>query len=312
MRSRILLITAMTALLALLAGCAAGPSQAPTETPAPVKTLRPTFTITPAEPTAVPPTATPEIPPTETPEPDTPTPEVPPTETPEPTPEAATLRVTSNVANVRSGPGTGFGRIGQVNQGQTFEVTGKNSAGDWYEFDLDGKTAWIYSQMVSVDGADLVAVADNVPALPTARPTARPAAAQPTAQPAAPQPAPATYQFAAVGPSPYPNNNDYLTVRCRTVREVGSGKGPEGILLVNGPGGSKQVNFGTILNRANTGMEKNMEYMYNENCKIEIGPFVAGDYTGMLVDGSGKQISDPITFNASGDQREFMLIWNSR
>ena len=154
MRSRISLIVAMTALLVLVAGCAAGPSQTPAETPAPVKTLRPTFTVTPAEPTAVPPTATPEVPPTATSEPATPTPEVPPTETPEPTPEAATLRVTSNIANVRSGPGTGFGRIGQVNQGQTFEVTGKNPAGDWYEFDLDGKTAWIYSQMVSVAGAE--------------------------------------------------------------------------------------------------------------------------------------------------------------
>ena len=115
-----------------------------------------------------------------------------------------------------------------------------------------------------------------------------------------------------MGASPYPNNNDYLTVRCRTVREVGAGKGPEGILVINGPASGGPQPFGAILNRANTGMEKNMEYMYNENCKIEIKPFVAGEYTGILVDGSGKQISDPITFNASGDQREFMLIWNTR
>jgi hypothetical protein len=115
-----------------------------------------------------------------------------------------------------------------------------------------------------------------------------------------------------MGASPYPNTNDYLTVRCRTVREVGSGKGSEGILVVSGPGGTQQVSFGTILNRANTGMEKNMQYMYNENCKAELGPFVAGEYTGILVDGGGKQISDPIKFTAGGDQREFVLIWNPR
>jgi hypothetical protein len=276
----------------------------------PTKTLRPTFTHTPAEPTAVPPTATPEIPPTDTPVPDTPTPETLPTNTPEPTSEAATLTVTSNTANVRSGPGTGFGRVGQVSQGQTFDVTGKNRAGDWYEFDYDGQTAWIYSQMVNVAGADQVEVAANVPALPTARPAARPAAPRPTAAP--PPPAAPTYRFASAGASPYPNTNDYLTVRCRTVRDVGSGKGSEGILVVSGPGGTKQAPFGAILNRANTGMDKNMQYMYNENCKIELGPFVAGDYTGILVDGGGAQISDPIGFNASGDQREFVLIWNPR
>jgi hypothetical protein len=261
----------------------------------------------------VPPTSTPEIPLTPTTEPPTPTSEVPPTDTPEPatpTPEGATLRVTSNTANIRSGPGTGFGRVGQVRQGETFDVTGKNPAGDWYEFDFDGKTAWIYSQMVSVTGADQVEVAANIPALPTARPAARPAAPQPTAPPP-PPPAP-TYQFAASGASPYPNTNDYLTVRCRTVREVGSGKGPEGILMVSGPGGTKQAPFGAILNRANTGMDKNMQYMYNENCKVELAPFVAGEYTGILIDGGGVQISDPIKFNASGDQREFVLIWNPR
>jgi hypothetical protein len=191
-------------------------------------------------------------------------------------------------------------------------VTGKNPAGDWYEFDFDGKTAWVYSQMVSVSGADQVEVAANVPALPTARPAPKPAAPKPAAPQPAPAPAPATYAFAASGASPYPNSNDYLTVRCRTVREVGGGKGAEGILVVNGPGGTKQASFGSILNRANTGMEKNMQYMYNENCKIELGPFVAGDYTGILVDGGGAQISDPIGFNASGDQREFVLIWNPR
>jgi uncharacterized protein YraI len=238
---------------------------------------------------------------------------VPPTDTPEPatpTPEGATLRVTSNTANIRSGPGTGFGRVGQVRQGETFDVTGKNPAGDWYEFDFDGKTAWIYSQMVSVTGADQVEVAANIPALPTARPAARPAAPQPTAAP--PPPAAPTYRFAAVEAKPYPNTNDLLTVRCRTVRDVGSGKGSEGILVVNGPISSQPQPFGMPLNTANTGMDKTMEYMYNENCKIELRPFVAGEYTGILVDGGGNQISDPIKFAPSGDQREFILIWNPR
>jgi hypothetical protein len=318
MRSRLWMIAPIVVLLAagMIAGCSGQGFGPAAPTPVPTKTLRPTFTHTPAEPTAAPPTATPEVPPTATPEPPTATPEVPPTDTPEPatpTPEAATLRVTSATANVRSGPGTGFSRVGRASAGQTYEVTGKNPAGDWWEIDFDGQTAWIYAQMATVTRPEIVAVAANLPQPP---PTARPAAAAPRpAQPAPAQPAPApapTYPFAAGGASPYPNTNDYLTVRCRTTRDVGSGQGPAGILMVNGPVSGGPQSFGTVLNRANTGMDKNMQYMYNENCKVELRPFVAGSYTAFLVDGGGKQISDPITFTAGGDQREFILIWAPR
>jgi len=317
MRSRIWILAPVAALLAAvtIAGCATQGFGPATPTPMPIKTLRPTFTFTPAEPTAVPPTATPEVPPTATQEPATPTPEVPPTDTPapaSPTPELATLRVTSATANVRSGPGTGFGRLGSARSGETYDVTGKNPAGDWWEIDFNGQTAWIYSQMGTVTQPDRVAVAENVPALPTARPRAT---ARPTSRPAPQQPAPApapAYQYAAAGSGAYPNTNDYLTVRCRTSQAVSSGRAAPGFLVVNGPVSGGPLAFGEMLNRANTGMELNMQYMYNDKCKIELRPWVAGSYTAFLSDASGKQISDAITFNSSGDQREFILIWNPR
>jgi hypothetical protein len=101
-------------------------------------------------------------------------------------------------------------------------------------------------------------------------------------------------------------------VRCRTVNSVASGKGPAGIMVVSGPVSAGPQSFGEILNRANTGMGDNMQYMYNENCKVEPRPFVPGKYTAMLVDGGGKQISDAISFDASGDMREWIVIWNAR
>jgi uncharacterized protein YraI len=302
---------------AMIAGCAgAGLGPEPTATPGPVKTLRPTFTHTPAKPTEPPATATPEVPPTETPVPATATPDVPPTETPVPataTPEAATLTITSQTANLRDGPGTGYGRFGQVKAGETYPVTGRNPAGDWWEIDFNGEAAWIYSQMATVAGADLVAVAENVPVLPTARPVAaapKPAA-KPAPQPTAPPAAP-SYQFAAVGSAFRPNTNDWLTVRCRTKSNVASKDASPGILQVNGPVSAPAQPFGGSLVTANTGMETNMQYMYNDGCKVELRPYVAGSYTAFLVDGGGKQISDPITFATSGDQREVVLMWNPR
>ena len=103
-------------------------SRGPVATPVPSKTLRPTFTHTPAkptmtsapnEPTAAPATATPEVP-TDTPEP--------PTAAASPTSEVS--RLTANgVVNVRSGPGTNYAQIGRLQAGQSFDITGKNPTG---------------------------------------------------------------------------------------------------------------------------------------------------------------------------------------
>jgi len=307
MRFRIWALLAVLVLLLIPAGCATvRVSRGPVGTPVPIKTLRPTFTNTPATPTEIPPTATPVASPTSTPEPATPTPEEP---TATATPETVGLTVTVATANVRSGPGTNYARIGQVRQGETYEVTGNNPAGDWWEFTFNGQPAWIFKDMVSVNGADRVQLASNIPAPP---PTAKP---RPTSPPAPPQPTspPAqTYPFVASATAQYPNLNDYLTVRCRTVRDVASGKGAAGILKITGPMSPPPQSFGGALNIANTGMDKTMQYMYNESCKVEISPFVAGTYTAVLIDGGGNQISDPITFTPGGDVREWLLIWKPR
>ena len=55
--------------------------------------------------------------------------------------------------NVRSGPGTTFTKIGEVQQGQSFEITGKNQAGTWWQFSFNGRPAWISGEMVSANVA---------------------------------------------------------------------------------------------------------------------------------------------------------------
>lgn len=189
MQRKMLLFTVLALAAILVAGCAdLGPQATPVP---PTKTPKPTFTATPDwTPTPVVfATATPE-PPTATPEPEfTATPEATPTETPNPT-----ARLTANQAvNVRSGPGTNYTTIGSLSAGQTFEITGKNPAGDWLEFQFDGRQGWVKSSLVTVSGdMNTVQVAQNIPAAPTARPTARP---QATATPA-PTAAPAKrYEF---------------------------------------------------------------------------------------------------------------------
>jgi uncharacterized protein YraI len=197
MRSKSLLLVALI-LAGAVAGCTSiGPQPTPV---APTKTPKPTFTVTPdwtptpvafatEAPSAAEPTAEAAAPaqPEATAGPEA-------TEAPTAEPPAAeanqVARLTANqTVNVRGGPGTNYPVIGRLSAGQAFPVTGKNARGDWYQFDLDGKSAWVIANLVSISGDPAaVLVAQNIPAVPTARPTARPQP-RPTSPPAAP-PAP--------------------------------------------------------------------------------------------------------------------------
>lgn len=58
--------------------------------------------------------------------------------------------VAVEVANLRSGPGTGYDRVGKLKQGQTVRLLGKN--GEWYKVQTNGGQAgWLHSELVEVD-----------------------------------------------------------------------------------------------------------------------------------------------------------------
>lgn len=187
----------------LLLGACGGQS---TLEPTPTRQAKPTFTPTPEgqlpnavlfETPANPTAAATEVAalPTRTP---TPT-ELPPSPTPEPATPTATPQpgsVYSNQAvNVRSGPGTAYGRIGSLVVGQRYPVTGKNAAGDWWQIDFNGQQGWVVGNLVSTEGAlDGVQVA-SAAAPPPPRPTSPPPPPTSTPVPAGPPPT-AVPQFA--------------------------------------------------------------------------------------------------------------------
>ncbi len=128
----------------------------------------------------------------------TPTPEAPPAPTapPEPTPEAIVeqptatpvpnlIKVTNDFVNVRTGPGTGYQRVGQLALDQVVSVVGKSEDGTWWQIEFqggpDGK-AWVIGQYVEFSGD-----ADVVPVVKVAPPAAAPTSIAPaaTAVPAA-------------------------------------------------------------------------------------------------------------------------------
>ena len=192
LRARLLLTSLI--LLLLLGACGGQPEPSPTPTRTPFPTFTPTpvvqieaatatpvavATVANAAPVAEAPIAT-AIPV--------------PAETPTPTPSAQPqLTVNGDAVNIRQGPDTGYGIIASAENGQTFPVTGRNGAGDWWQICcFDGQPGWIFVALTTGQNVEGVTVAENIPALPPT-PIVAPEAAAPTSAPAAESaPAPAS------------------------------------------------------------------------------------------------------------------------
>ena len=314
MRLRIWAAIGLTMLAVILTGCSADrAARSLAATPVPTKTLRPTFTSTPAKPTNTP-TAAPAAPtaapaeitaeaPTATPEPPTPT----------ATPEPQVARFTTGAAvNVRSGPGTAYGQIGQLQPGQAFAITGKSPAGDWLQFDFNGRVGWVLGQLVRVSGAELVQVAQNIPPAPTARPrptaAPRPVAPAPPAAPAAPA---ATNLFQQISSEPRlaPDANFQWVTFWGRLGKTGDAAPISGYKLrVSAPSGTQEADFGSVWQDAYGGISGSQ---FRYNAKIEL-PRTAGGYRAVVVDAGGNEVSDAISGTLSDTTHDVILTWWKR
>ena len=109
------------------------------------------------------------------------TPTVPSTPTAE---NQAVFTVNSAAVNVRQGPGTNFGIIDQVTEGQEFEANGTNQSGDWLRFCcVGGRDGWIYKPLVIIKDTELPIVVVVIPTpipSPTTAPLPSPEPTQPS------------------------------------------------------------------------------------------------------------------------------------
>lgn len=148
-RTRITLLLALLMLGLVLTACGGEETVAtatPTKTPTPLATATPVPTDTPA-----PPTDTPV--PTDTPEPTaTPTAEGTPTPTSTPAPVAFAQPKQDDV-NTRKGPGTNYGKVGQVTRADKLGIYGKSADGGWYKICcINSQEAWIAKDFAQLSG----------------------------------------------------------------------------------------------------------------------------------------------------------------
>ena len=55
---------------------------------------------------------------------------------------------------VRQGPGVKYPIVGAAVPGETFVITGKDAAGDWWQVEYDGQAAWVAAAMMTVSNAN--------------------------------------------------------------------------------------------------------------------------------------------------------------
>ena len=341
-RGRLFGAVLMAALL--LSGCgllAGGDEPAPTATPESPRAVVPTFTPTPVgeqaapvEPTA---TSTPQVitvdvaapadaaatAPAEEPAADAAT------ATPAPQPR---LTVQQDLVNVRLGPGTSYGLAGTANNGDAYDVKGKSADGQWWLVCcVNGKDAWVFGELASVENGDLAPVAEAPAApqavaqqsaaqQPVAQPTAAPAAPTATPEPAAaPQPAPADacagiggdgckFRLRA-GPSFAANGGGELKFQLHFIHSGIDGGQPQGsyFVWVEKDGQKLPISDGTrsILSDQQGTMGK-YNYEYKVGRDQIPGGNVAGGYAIWVLDGNGERDSQTFTFNVPDGQGE---VW---
>lgn len=304
-RTRVVIPIALA--LLLMVGCAAPGNQAP-QTSAPPRTLVPTFTPKPAAtplpptPTAVPATATPAEPPTATPPPATPT--------PPPKPMAI---VTLNNLNIRSGPSTSYASIARGAVGQRLEITGRNTDSSWWQACcVNSKNGWVAAQYVRVEGnVGGVEVVKDVAPPPTQPPlpTARPRPTTPPAQPTTPPAAATIFGQAGTEIRNADDANFGIVTFWGRLGKTGDALPISGgyKLRVSAPTGTLDVAFGERWQNAYPGQPSEFRY----NAKLEL-PRTAGAFRAVVVDGSGKEVSDAITGELRDKTHDVLLTWFRR
>ena len=313
-----------------LAGCGlvSGPDATPTPT-RPMAAAVPTFTSTPegamaatesgggATTQQAAPAAAQQQAPAAT---DTPAP----TDTPVPTVARFTVKpdLTAVNVNVRTGPSTAFAIIGTVARGTQFDISGRNQEYTWFQFCcVAGQTGWIFSTLVNVENAHLIAVAQNIPATPTPVP--------PTATPIPPTPVPAPVNVdhcAGIG-------GDGCKFWLRNVDPADNGGGELKLqigFVHGGEGDQVQIYGGYFVELQKDGVQvhgfdhntrggtrvwggpNGNKYHYDKSVPASQlpGGNVAGTYTIWVKDGSGERDSQNHTFTLHGNQGLVWLIFD--
>jgi SH3-like domain-containing protein len=243
------------------------------------------------------------------------------------------LKVETDIVNVRSGPGTTYGLVGTANLGEVFEIKGRNADGSWYQICcINGQQGWVNAELTDEDNEELapVVAAPAAPQPVAAAPTQAPAAAapapaaEPTATPA-PAPAPAADACAGIGgdgckfklrggPSFANNGGGELKLQLAFVHSGVDGGQPQGsyFVWVEKDGQKLPISDGT----RSIALESMQGAMGKYNYEVKVprdqlpGGNVAGNYQIWVLDGNGERDSQTFSFGVPEGQGEVWMLFD--
>jgi len=179
------------------------------------------------------------------------------------------------------------------------DVVARNPAGDWWQVCcLEGQIGWIMGTYFEVRGdAAAVPVAANIPPPPPPTNTPLPPPPTNTPVPAAPTATPVpTYPFRVVEKFPVPNNNPYFQIWAAVYHgdKYAKGSAEAGYRIY----GNNGAGFEKIGHESEPSLTTPWQGGFLRNVNWDAmempGTFT---WTIYLVDASGNQVSDAVTFN---------------
>jgi len=243
----------------------------------------------------------------------------------------SSLKIETDIINVRSGPDTSFGLVGTANLGERFEIKGRNADGSWYLICcVNGQQGWVNSELTDEDNEELAPVVE-APAVPTAAPVAQapaaqaPAPAEPTATPQPAAPAPAADACAGIGgdgckfklkggPSFANNGGNELKFQIAFVHSGIEGGQPQGsyFVWVEKDGQKLPVSDGvrSIALQAQQGPQGKYNYEYKIGRDQLPGGNVAGTYQIWVLDGNGERDSQTFSFTVPDGQGDVWILFD--
>lgn len=143
---------------------------------------------------------------------------IPPSPTPTPAPQVV---ISGATVNVRSGPGTAYPRVGEVNNGHTSAILGRNSDASWVLINIPDGQGWVYSNLAQLQGD-----VNSVPVSQVAPPPPTPTPPPPPPPTATPVPAGPTYPYKISNIFSQPNGG---ITQIRGIIRDSAGNGVDGL-----------------------------------------------------------------------------------
>jgi SH3-like domain-containing protein len=243
------------------------------------------------------------------------------------------LKIETDIINVRSGPGTSFGLVGTANLGERFDIKGRNVDGSWYLICcVNGQQGWVTGELTDEDNEELAPVVEAptpaaVAEAPAPAATQAPAAApaEPTAAPAPAAPAPSSDACAGIGgdgckfklrggPTFANNGGGELKLQIAFVHSGVEGGQPQGSYFVWVEKDGQKLPVSDSVRSTALEAQQGPQGKYNYEYKVgrdQIpGGTVAGNYQIWVLDGNGERDSQTFSFTVPEGQGEVWILFD--